>query len=95
MSSGSPLGPPSACFTACTRLFAIRLSAGPDEGEAVDDAAEWADLADISAMLLVRLNAVHSALDSTELVRAKVESDMVQLTEMARELVSSDEREVS
>lgn len=70
--------------------------AGPDEGEAVDDAAEWADLADITAMLLVRLHAVHSALDSTEIVQAKIDPERLALTEMARELgIGTDDREAS
>jgi hypothetical protein len=35
-----------------------------DESDAVKDAAGWADLADVTAMLLVKLHAIHLALDS-------------------------------
>jgi hypothetical protein len=64
------------------------------EGEAVDDAAEMADPADVTALLLVRLNSVHTALESTELVKANVDPETVRLTEMARELgTGSNEQE--
>jgi hypothetical protein len=63
------------------------------EIEGLADAAQWAELTDITAMLLLRLNSIHIALEPTELEKAKVDPDRVQLTEMARELVGSDERE--
>jgi hypothetical protein len=40
------------------------------ESEAVEDATEWVELPDVTAMLLVRLHAVHLALDSVSLKHA-------------------------
>jgi hypothetical protein len=70
--------------------------AGRVESEAVEDASQGADLTDISAMLLVRLNAIHIALDSVALEQAKVDPEMLRITEMACRLgTGSDEREAS
>ena len=41
-----------------------------DESDAVRDAAGWADLAKVTALLLVRLHSVHLALDSVSLREA-------------------------
>jgi hypothetical protein len=38
-----------------------------DESDAVKDATEWADLAEVTAMLLVQLHAIHLSLDSVSL----------------------------
>lgn len=78
------------CLHSTLGLEAIP-NAGPSETGAVEDAAKWADLTDITAMLLVRLSSIHLALDSTELVNAKVDEGRVELTEMARELVGRHE----
>jgi hypothetical protein len=59
--------------------------AGRIESPSVEHAAESADLTDISSMLLVRLDSIHSALDPTELVSAKVDPEMVRLTQMSRQ----------
>jgi hypothetical protein len=68
---------------------------GTVESEAVEDASDQADLTDISAMLLVRLSSVHSALDPTELVQAKVDPEALRISQLAREMFDSDEREAS
>jgi hypothetical protein len=68
---------------------------GSVESEAVEDASDQADLTDISAMLLVRLSSVHSALDPTELAQAKVDPEALRISELAREMFDSDEREAS
>lgn len=60
------------------------------ETEGLEDAAGMADVADISALLLVRLDAIHDALDPTELVRAKVDQEAAQLTETVREMFDSE-----
>jgi hypothetical protein len=41
-----------------------------DESDAVRDATGWADLADVTALLLVQLHSVHLALDSVSLREA-------------------------
>ena len=64
--------------------------AGRVESEAVENASESADVTEISAMLLVRLDSIHTALDPSELVKAKVDPDMMRITEMARELGTGD-----
>jgi hypothetical protein len=69
---------------------------GKIESEEVSDAADGADLTDISAMLLVRLNAVHSGLDSLALRQANVDPERVVLIEKVRELeIGDDEQEAS
>jgi hypothetical protein len=40
---------------------------GPGESEAVQNAVGWVELPDVTALLLVRLHAVHLALDSVSL----------------------------
>jgi hypothetical protein len=66
------------------------------EIEALEDAAQWAELTDITAMLLVRLNGIHTALDSTELVKAKVDPEQLEMAEAVRKMgIGSDEREAS
>lgn len=69
--------------------------AGKVESQAVEDASDEADLTDISAMLLVRLDSIHSALDPTELMQAKVDPEALRISELAREMFDSDEREAS
>jgi hypothetical protein len=44
--------------------------AGPDESVEVEDAVGWVELPDVTAMLLVRLHAIHLALDSVSLRQA-------------------------
>lgn len=80
--------------TAISLLYCLHLAlcheieGGQIEGsEAVRDASQWADLTQITAMLLVRLHAVHTGLDSVSLVRAKVDPGDVLLADAARELV--------
>ena len=69
---------------------------GKVESEAVDDAADGADLTEISAMLLVQLNAIHNGLDTLALLQVDVNPEWVRLAEAARKLqIDSDEREVS
>jgi hypothetical protein len=65
--------------------------AGRIESEPVEDAADWADLTEISAMLMVRLNAVHSALDPVQLVRANPDPEMVKLIEAVRGMGTGDD----
>ena len=60
--------------------------AGRIESEAVEDAAKSADLTEISAMLMVRLNAIHSALDPVELGRANPDPEMVKLIEAVHKM---------
>lgn len=78
--------------TAISLLYCVHLAlrreleGGPLENEAIEDAANWADLTHITAMLLVRLHSVHFALDSTEIVQAKIDGERLRLAEMAREL---------
>ena len=70
--------------------------AGPVESAAVADAAEWADLTHITAMLLVRLRGVHSGLDQVALQEANPDPERVMLREEARKLgIGSNEREAS
>lgn len=72
----------------------VRHDAGRIESETVENASKSADLTEISAMLLVRLHSIQSALDPTEVMEAKVDPEMLRLTEMARKLGSgSNERE--
>lgn len=68
---------------------------GSVESEAVKGASDQADLTDISAILLVRLSSVHSALDPTELVEAKADPDALRISELAREMFERNEREAS
>ena len=66
------------------------------ENDAVADAAKGADLTDITAMLLVRLNGIHIALDSTELEKADVDPEQIEMAEAVRKLgIGDDEREAS
>jgi hypothetical protein len=65
------------------------------ESEAVENASKSADLTGISAMLLVRLDSIHAALDPTELEQAKVDPETLRISELAREIVESDERQAS
>lgn len=65
--------------------------AGHIEPAAVTQAARSADLTDISGMLLVKLAAIHAALDPTELEDSKVDQGTMRLTQNARELHSTDE----
>jgi hypothetical protein len=44
--------------------------AGPDESDEVEGAVGWVELPDLTAMLLVRLHAIHLALDSVSLRQA-------------------------
>jgi hypothetical protein len=92
----------SSVATAISLLYCLHSAlrreiedGGRIENEAVDHAAESADLTDISSMLLVLLDSIHTALDPSELVQAKVDQEMVRLTQMARELGTgdADERE--
>jgi hypothetical protein len=54
------------CLHSTTLCYQV-AGAGRFESEDVEDAAEWAELTDITSMLLVRLNGIHIALDCTEL----------------------------
>jgi hypothetical protein len=89
--------------TAISLLYCLRSAlrreiedGGKIESGAVDDAADGADLTDISAMLLVRLNAVHNGLDSLALRQAGVDPERVMLMEKVRELgIGDDERKAS
>jgi hypothetical protein len=68
--------------------------AGPEESEAVTDAAKWVDLADITAMLLVKLHSIHSALDSVSRGQVDVDPERLMLAGAARKLgTGSDEPE--
>jgi hypothetical protein len=40
---------------------------GLDESDAVKNATEWADLAEVTTMLLVQLHAIHLSLDCVSL----------------------------
>jgi carbon storage regulator len=62
------------------------------ESAAVSSASKSANLTDISAMLLVRLDLIHIALDPMELVSAEVDHEAVRLREMARKLVGTGDR---
>jgi hypothetical protein len=65
--------------------------AGPEESEAIEDATEWANLTDITAMLLVRLHAVHRSLDFVSLGQADVDPERVMLGEAARQLMGDSQ----
>jgi hypothetical protein len=68
----------------------------PEDCDPVAHAAEWADLTDITGMLLVRLYLVHNALDSASLREAFVNPKRVKLAEAARKLKTGDDaREAS
>jgi hypothetical protein len=69
-----------------TTLIQTIEDGGLEESEAVEDAAERADLTEISAALLVRLRDIHTALDSVSLKRADVGPKRVMLAEAARKL---------
>jgi hypothetical protein len=43
---------------------------GPDESAEFEDAIGWVDLPNVTAMILVRLHAIHLALDSVSLRHA-------------------------
>jgi hypothetical protein len=64
---------------------------GKDESEAVVNVSNSADLTAVSSMLLVRLDAIHSALDSVELAHAKQDPELVALAKAARKIFSQDE----
>lgn len=89
--------------TAITLLYCLHsvlqretADAGPAESAAVADAAEWADLTHITAMLLVRLHGVHSGLDQVALLEANPDPERVMLREEARKLdIGSDPQEAS
>jgi hypothetical protein len=67
-----------------------------EESEAIADAAEWADLTDITAMLLLRLHGVHCGLDPVALLHANPDPEMVMLMEEAhKQGIKSNEREAS
>jgi hypothetical protein len=69
---------------------------GPVESKAIEDETRWADLTDVTAMLLVRLNDIHSALDSVSLRHADVDPERVALAEAVRKLQNeSNAREAS
>jgi hypothetical protein len=69
---------------------------GRVEDGAVEEAAKGADLADITAMLLVLLNGIHIALDSTELEKAHIDPERLEMAEAVRKLgIGNDEREAS
>jgi hypothetical protein len=53
----------------------------------VEDAAKSADLTEISAMLMVRLNAIHNALDTVELGHANPDPEMAKLIEAVRRVL--------
>jgi hypothetical protein len=66
------------------------------ESEAVEDAAKWGDLTHITAMLLVRLNGIHSALDSMELEQADIDPERLEMAEAVRKMgIGSGKREAS
>jgi hypothetical protein len=74
-------------------VTAYRVESDP---KFVGDAPEWANLIDVSAMLLVRLTGIRSALDSWELRHAQVDPEQVALAEAVRKLgTGGDEREAS
>ena len=88
----------SSIATAISLLYCLHSAlrreiedAGRIETEAVEDAAESADLTEISAMLMVRLNAIHNALDSVELGQANPDPEMVRLMEAVREMGIGDD----
>jgi hypothetical protein len=83
----------SSIATAISLLYCLHSAlrreiedAGRIETEAVEDAAESADLTEISAMLMVQLNAVHNALDPVELRQANSDPEMVKLIEAVRKM---------
>lgn len=84
------------CLHAALRpVTAYRVESDP---KFVGDAPEWANLIDVSAMLLVRLTGIRSALDSWELQNAHVDPEQLELAEAAaRKLqkIGSDKREAS
>jgi hypothetical protein len=57
----------SVLYCLHTELRRQTEDGGVDESDAVKDATEWADLAEVTAMLLVQLHAIHLALDSVSL----------------------------
>lgn len=68
---------------------------GTPEREAVESASKSADLTDITAMLLVRLDSIHAALDAAKLVQAKVAAERPRISELTRETFENDERQAS
>lgn len=68
---------------------------GTLESEAVELASKSADLTDISAMLLVRLDSIHAALDPSELEQVKVHPERLRISELAREVFENDDGEPS
>jgi hypothetical protein len=75
----------------CLHAALRREIEGPAESEAVEDAAESADLTDVTAMLLVRLNAIHAALDPVSLQHADIDTERVELTEAVRKQQIGDD----
>ena len=65
------------------------------ESEAVENASNLAHLTYITAMLLVRLSSIHTALDAVELMQAKVDPENLRISDLARELTENDEGEPS
>jgi hypothetical protein len=65
--------------------------AGSNEYDPVANASEWADLTEITAMLLVRLYLVHNALDCVTLKEVYVDPKRVELAEAARKLVGDSQ----
>jgi hypothetical protein len=81
----------SSIATAISLLYCLHSAlrreiedAGRIETETVEDAAKSADLTEISAMLMVRLNAIHNALDTVELGHANPDPEMAKLIEAVR-----------
>ena len=69
---------------------------GPEDSEAVEFAAEGAELTHITAALLVQLRNIHIALDSVHLTHANVDPERVKMLETFRKLeIGSDEGEAS
>jgi hypothetical protein len=89
--------------TAITILYCLHSAlrreiedGGSIESEDVEQAAESADLTDITALLLVRLNKIYRALDSTELKKADIDPERLEIAEAVRKLrIGNDEREAS
>jgi hypothetical protein len=71
--------------------------AGKIESDAVEAASKSADLTDLSAMLLVQLDAIDRALDPEELAEADPDPEIVAIAEAARKMRgdSSDEEDAS
>jgi hypothetical protein len=57
----------SVLYCLHTELRRQTEDGGMDESDAVKNATEWADLAEVTAMLLVQLHAIHLSLDSVSL----------------------------